>query len=104
MIFATVKKAARYPVASTRFNCASEVGGGGVKGWLESSMRSTECSLHFFEGKTKTSFLEFFLGSQIGKIPVAATLKNQNTEKLFYLFFFCFNNATVYAFTFQNTK
>jgi len=53
-------------------------------------------------GKTKTSFLEFSLGTQIGKIPVAATLKNQNTEKLFYLFYF--NNATVYAFTFQNTK
>ena len=28
LVFVTVKKAARYPVASTRFNCASEVGGG----------------------------------------------------------------------------
>ena len=52
-------------------------------------MRTTECSLHFFEG------------TQIGKISVAATLKNQNTEKLFHLFYF--NNKTVYAFTSQNT-
>ena len=43
LVFVTVKKAARYPVASTRFNCACEVGGGGEGlRWLETPMQTSE--------------------------------------------------------------
>ena len=77
LVFVTVKKAARYPVASTRFNCACEVGGGG-EGFalVRNSYANVGMENFSIGGKSKTSFtiLGFSLGTQFGKILVAADM------------------------------
>ena len=76
LVFVTVKKAARYPVASTRFNCACEVGGGEGFALVRNSYANVGIENFSIGGKSKTSFtiLGFSLGTQFGKILVAADM------------------------------